>query len=309
MSDSYLEIAEQVISRIGTPLHPKEITAYADEHKLWPAHLRGKTMYKTLAARLSTDIVECGKKSKFFRTGPNLFFIRRLAEAEHGEFRAPKREKTLHNEEVLVVGASFLENHKIFGLIPDAQKNLEYIRASGSLQYLVRKDAENRTDVKQVISYVIVWNGTSVLSYRRGTFTNAADELVGMRSIGFGGHVDREDLDLFSTDGLGVLSNARRELQEELQLNNCESERLQNDEYLRIKFLINTDESSEAQKHLAVVLVFFASHDYAPEKNELSINDLRWLPVTNRINNLDDFEPWSQLLLQIVFDERYDFYK
>lgn len=301
MSDSYLTLAEKAIRHKGRPLHPKEILDVASEHGILPEHLYGKTQYKTLAARLSTEIRERAAKSPFYRTAANRFFLRDLATDRFSEYVAPRREKTLHNEHVLTLPDVFLKDREANGLLLDVERVIESADRQEVFRYITRKDAERRFDIKQIISYAIVFRGGRLLTYRRGVFNTAADELQGMRSIGFGGHVSDEDLNLFDTSGHGIFENARRELREELLFNTREAEQLERPDSFKLLCGINTYETIEAQKHLAIVIVYFCSKSFVPQKNELSINDLRWTDLAEPENNLESFEPWSRTILSALY--------
>jgi predicted NUDIX family phosphoesterase len=304
MTNAYLDIAERTIRETGRPLHPKEMLKIASDSELIPQHLSGKTQYKTLAARLSTEIRTNEKKSPFLRTAANRFFLRDLMTPNHQEYQAPKRQKTLHNESVLTVSDAFLREASAIGIFSNVPQFLQAISESDYLRYVVRKSAEKRFDIKQIISYALVFRRDHILTYRRGIFNNAADELQGKRSIGFGGHVTDEDLNLFDSAGLGIVENARRELCEELVFDGREQRHL--DLPTSFSFLcgLNSYETIEARKHIAISLVYFCSNDFVPAKNEMSVNDLRWTCLNEQENNLDDFEPWSQDILQALYSGR-----
>lgn len=304
MTNSYLDIAERTIRETGRPLHPKEMLQVASESGMIPPHLTGKTQYKTLAARLSTEIRTNDSKSPFIRTAANRFFLRELMSPEQREYQAPKRQKTLHNESVLTVSDEFLKKLSVTGLYPNVRQLLEMISHENHLRYIVRRSAEKRFDIKQVISYALVFRNGKVLTYRRGAFTNAADELQGKRSIGFGGHVTAEDLNLFDSAGLGIIENARRELSEELVFSKHERTNLDSGSSFSFLCGINSYETIEARKHIAISLVYFCTSEFVPLKNEMSVNDLRWTSLSEPENNLDDFEPWSQDILQALYSGR-----
>lgn len=294
-------MAEKAIRHARKPLHPKEILDVASKHGVVPQHLHGKTQYKTLAARLSTEIRERAKKSPFYRTAANRFFLRDLATEQYAEYDAPPREKTLHNEHVLTLSDSFLKKEEASGLFLEVDAVIESAGKQEAFRYIIRKDAERRFDVKQIISYAIIFRGGKILTYRRGIFNTVADELRGMRSVGFGGHVSDQDLNLFDSSGYGIVENARRELREELMFDQNEIEQLERPESFKILCGINTNETTEAKKHIAVVIVYFCTRNFVPKKNELSINDLRWTELSVPENDLESFEPWSRAVLLAIY--------
>ncbi len=282
-------------------MHPKEILEVARQSGMIPPHLNGKTQYKTLAARLSTEIRQNAVKSPFFRTSANRFFLRDLKTQIHDEYKAPRREKTLHNEYVLTIQNDPLAEWGVEGIIPNIEEIIEEAARKNWIRYIVRRSAEKRFDVKQIVSYALIYRAGSILTYRRGTFTTAADELQGKRSIGFGGHVSDEDRNLFDISGHGIFENVRRELSEELVFDRNEAEYLRRQESFQLLCGINSYETTEAKKHIAVTVVYFCSDAFSPEKNELSINDLRWTDISRPENDLDSFEPWSKSILQALY--------
>lgn len=301
MTNSYLDIAEKAIRIAQRPLRPKEILSLAKEQGFMPESLGGLTQYKTMAARLSTEIRSYPEQSIFYRTGANLFFLREFADGEHVEYLAPKREKTLHAESVLTIPTTVLDASTSQSLVFDVRSFLHTLDEADAFEYIHRRDAEKRYDVKQVIAYALIYRRGELLTYRRGSFTNAADELLGLRSIGFGGHVTDVDANLFDTHRIGVIENARREISEELVVDGFEMKNLSLDSSFSYLCAINTNESDEAKKHIAITLVYFCSTRFEAEKNEMSVKDLRWEPLLNITNNLDDFEPWSQLILEHLY--------
>jgi predicted NUDIX family phosphoesterase len=73
---------------------------------------------------------------------------------------------------------------------------------------------------------------------------------------------------------------------------------------LEIVGAINDETTEEGQKHTAVILEYYCATASEPLKGELSINDLRWLPACDRLNNLLEYEVWSQILLSEIFRKR-----
>lgn len=300
MTDSYLKIAENAIREMAVPLHPKEIIEVARKKDMIPEHLYGKTQYKTLAARLSTDI-RLNERSIFFRTGSNRFYLRELNFDKYPEYMAPRRMKTLHNEKVLVINDLFLREENAKGIIINIAECLDNAFRSGNMSYVVRKIAEKRSDIKQVIAYTIIYRDNMILTYRRGNYNSASDEIQGKRSVGFGGHVSDSDLGLFDNNRHGIIDNAQRELMEELVFNILEVKNIQKEENSKILCGINTYDSTDAEKHIAVVVVYFCTMLFSPKKNELSINDLRWINIKAPENDLDAFEPWSKIILENIY--------
>src|SRR6266498_549645 len=124
-------------------------------------------------------------------------------------------------EEVLVFPRQVLEEVGTFqGLSMNAKPYVDRILAPSVASFLARSKAESDPSFKQVIPYILVENDGRLLRYVRGKGTGET-RLVSKGSIGFGGHVRREDDSVFygADDDIvrRIYDAAReRELREEL---------------------------------------------------------------------------------------------
>ena len=301
MPDAYLEIARRVLLAERRPLRPRTILRIAAEGGLLSPHLHGRTPHKTLGARLSEHIARYGDKAQFFRPEPGAFFLRELMDDASIplKYRRPvhtrKRAKDLKREAVLTIPRFLLEQEELYGIIDDTERVLQLMR-TGPVRYVERKKAEADYSRKQLVTYIVAFRGDEVLSYRREKYTTATDEIKGARSIGFGGHVADSDVDLWSPGLFGIPNNAVREFYEELNMVQFLSHAGYQGSFSLLSF-INVDDTDEARRHLAAVVLFRCPKNFEPKKGELSINDLGWLPLSTPPNDPDDFELWSRLLL------------
>ena len=92
-------------------------------------------------------------------------------------------------------------------------------------KFMDRSSAEEDDTVKQFVTFTLVVHGRKILIYRRGKFTTTSERLKGQLSVGFGGHVNDSDFDLFSQGKNAFRANAARELKEELFLDEIYRER------------------------------------------------------------------------------------
>jgi restriction system protein len=72
-----LDAAEKVLGEAAQPLHYKAITEQIITKELWQTE--GKTPDQTVNARLAVDIKKKGDHSRFIRTAPGVFGLRRWA--------------------------------------------------------------------------------------------------------------------------------------------------------------------------------------------------------------------------------------
>lgn len=140
-----------------------------------------------------------------------------------------------------------------------------------------------------------------LLYYRRGKFTTASDRLKGQLSVGFGGHVNDSDFDLFSRGSDAFKFNAARELREELFLDDVYPNQYDAVTRSKVVGFINEDGSPDAEQHIAVLVLFNHVNRELPRKGELSINQLAWLDLNTPLNDLSDFDHWSALILRNIY--------
>jgi predicted NUDIX family phosphoesterase len=305
--NAYLWLAAEAVARAKRPLTPQEMLTIAQEEGFLPDHLFGATMYKTLAARLSEHIRAESEHSRFFRTAPATYFLHSLAEHPEtpDEYKRVHighlRSKNIRQENVLVAPRTKLA-HLIYGeYVPYDERLFEHMYSS-ICQFIDRRSAETDDSVKQFVTFTLVFHSHKILIYRRGKFTTASDQLQGQLSVGFGGHVNDEDFDLFSRGGDAFRANAARELKEELFLDEVYRGRHEAMDRAKVLGYVNVDDSPDAEHHVAVLIAFQHKNANLPKKGELSINQLSWLDLTTPLNDLSDFDLWSGMILRNIYE-------
>lgn len=180
LRDSYLRLTVEVLRDRREPLTAPEIVAEAQARGWMPSHLYGKTQHKTLNARLSEHIREQREEALVFRVGPAKYFLSELLgdpsipPQYKRKFRGTLRSKQVRQERVLVADSRLLRAEGIWGFVPF--DNRWFSRGLRSkFQFVERRAAETRDDIKQFVSYTLVVRAQTVLCYRRGAFNNAPD--------------------------------------------------------------------------------------------------------------------------------------
>ena len=301
MADAYLNVAEMVLLSLRRPMRPREIIecAYADQ--LLPWHLRGSTQDKTLHARISEDVAGNPGASRFFRTAPGVFFLRSLIDdpLTPGAFKqlyyAPPRRKELRRDRVLTfdrLGGVARTAPDPFVDVARLWRELE----QGWYHYITHAELLRRPEAAIAHSFVMVFHGDSVLSYRSGKFFPETDPLRGMRSIGLGGAVYASDRDMLFRDMFGIVASGINELVYGIGLTKGLSERARykNEVVPCLGVLLPNDNGRAALVHVA--LAYECPAEFLPSKAALSVNDLRWIDIRNPANTLDDFDETSRLL-------------
>lgn len=284
------------------PMSPRELADLGLMRQLFSDNVAGKTPHQTMKAKLSVHIRRFADHSVFVRTAPGRFYLRHLMDGGKEPFQAKPIVPPKSTERVLVYRANELDPLTPWqGLQTSWKKVSRSIFSRLPAHHIRRFDVEQNNDYTQVLTYVLVTRGDSILAYRRGTYNRVDQYLRGSLCVGFGGHVTEVDLDLFNTETMGVLECATRELTEELRLPAVDLDRLRRHEGLDIVGIINDDSSDVGRRHLAFVMRYEVSRDSRwafPKKGEKAIAQLRWISANDPDVWLWHFEYWSQLCLR-----------
>ena len=156
---------------------------------------------------------------------------------------------SIAGENVLVFPRSLFEQLGIFqGFRTDVDRYLPIILDKKNNSFQPRARAETDPTFKQIIPYVVVTDGKSILHYVRGKKAGE-QRLVAKGSIGIGGHINDEDHTLF-TVGLQAFQDAvKREV--------CEELTVQGPFDARPVGLINDDSTEVGRVHFGIVHVLF----------------------------------------------------
>lgn len=189
----------------------------------------------------------------------------------------------MKNENVLSVPVQ--ELHKVFDMSKMFWRGSISQIDSFEQRFEPRSVAETDFTMKQVIPYALLLDESGrVLSYRR---CGSEKRLKGIRSVGFGGHVN--DGDRSDTFSLTLRNGLIRELTEEIGLS------VVADELVFVGF-INEEETEVGHCHIGAVFTII------PGGRELhfdaEIGNPEWISPASI--DLTQFELWSSLALQLV---------
>jgi len=176
------------------------------------------------------------------------------------------------------------------GLCTDIGAYVPRILEAQNTRYVPRSLAEDDPSLKQIIPYVLVRRGDTLLHYVRGK-GSGEKRLVAKGSIGIGGHINHRDEDLFGSGTDYYEEAVQRELHEELLIDA--------DLTTRVVALINDDSTPVGQVHFGVVHVCELGHEHV-SRGEPCITDLRFLTMGELRERRDAMETWSQLALDFV---------
>jgi predicted NUDIX family phosphoesterase len=194
------------------------------------------------------------------------------------------------DEHVLVFPRSLFEKLGVFqGFNSEVNRYLLDILDPSKNRFMPRSLAETDPDFKQVIPYVVITDGHSVLHYVRGKKAGE-QRLVAKGSIGIGGHVNQEDETLFAFGfGAQAFKDAvAREVKEEVSI--------QGEFEAKPVGLINDDSTEVGRVHFGVVHLLLCTPDKV-KKNEQVITQVEFIPIEELRKKREQMETWSQLCL------------
>lgn len=198
------------------------------------------------------------------------------------------------DERIIVVPRNILfneENNQFNGFLAnDSTKGQEIFDTLSQYEVKRRGDMEEDPKYKQLISYCLLENENDQLLVYERLSGGGEDRLHGQSSIGVGGHMN----DIVGADTINEVlrTNAQRELEEEVGLASEESQNLQ---YIGF---INDDTNEVGEVHLGVVFkIKVNSNDV--EVQETDTLKIKWVEQGS-IDNYDDFETWSALILEAL---------
>lgn len=285
---SFLDAAERVLEETNTPLHPREIVKKALRAGL--IHSSGQTPDQTMKSKLSTDILSRNTSSRFMRTDKNRFGLRHWND-RYQEFVADRFQKALLDEEIVVFERSLLER-----FVPGP--GVHQLSAPASQELLVslfpmqRREAEENTEVIQLVSAFLVRIGDRVATYKRTRRLPEA-RLHGCYSLVFGGHLNPDDVPpLFSIFDPDVGSMyIQRELREEL--------RFDAPPQMVLKGVLYDTRREVSLQHLGVLYEVFVPPESQVEVGERGfLQQLAFETPDEIATRIDDFENWSELILR-----------
>ncbi|MCD8914921.1 NUDIX domain-containing protein [Staphylococcus simulans] len=198
------------------------------------------------------------------------------------------------DEKIIVVPRDIVYNHEknaFNGFLPQNDPTGEAIfETLDKYEVKRRGDMEEDPAYKQLISYCLLENEKGeTLVYERLS-GGGEDRLHGQSSIGVGGHMN--DVMDAQTINEVLRVNAQRELEEEVGLSTSKT---QNMEYIGF---INDDTNEVGEVHLGIVFKIRVDSENV-EAKETDTLKIKWVNQ-GRIEDYDDFETWSALILKAL---------
>ncbi len=284
---TYLEACEAALEDAQRPMSSKELASYITANIDF--EISGLTPWKTINARISTEIIENGPCSIFFRVDDGQFALRRWPDVV--EYTVAKRKINPIDELIAVVTTeTFLSqlierpNSKFF--------DVNYVELLQKSNAMPRAEAEETEEFVQIIPLFFVHNERSYLTYKR-TKRLPEKRLHGTRSINFGGHLQVEDFpSLFAQDPSVVQESLQRELREEL--------RFEPDEKAVSFFGAIHDRSNFfARQHVGLIFEVISGSTVNVDTNEPGfLTSIEFASKQKILDDKDQFDDWTFLVLE-----------
>ena len=155
--------------------------------------------------------------------------------------------------------------------------------------YVNRTYAEHAKEYKQIIPYVVLIHNAEIFLTQR-LKAQTEKRLHGMFSIGLGGHINPSE----ATKKDFILEGMRRELYEEVGLNNVTDEKLVG--------IINDQSAEVSNYHIGLVYIMYVSEAINVRETKKMIG--QWITPNKMHLYYNCMESWSQ----IVWDARKRWY-
>lgn len=157
------------------------------------------------------------------------------------------------------------------------------------ISFRPRDTVEEDPSFKQLIPYCIFRHEGKIFYYTRGS-KGGEQRLHSKRSIGIGGHISLED---DAKAGSTYREGMQREIDEEVAMETNYTEQCVG--------LINDDETEVGKVHLGIVHVFDLELPKVLPREE-SIIETGFDSPEKLLQELDQFETWSQICLKGLFE-------
>jgi predicted NUDIX family phosphoesterase len=284
----FLKAAYEVLSAAQEPLSAPEITARAMDGSLLRSV--GLTPWQTMKSKLSTDILKLGERSVFMRAEKGRFALREWQKI-YPEHIADRYQKALIEEDILVFPASSLGRY-----IPGVglfAGDLDRDALLAECRPMRRLDAEEDFSVIQLVSVFIIRHRDRYLTYKR-TKRLPESRLHGEYSIGFGGHLNPDDLAplLNILDPELGLPLIERELREEIRVDSLGSTAIS------YRGLLYDDSREVSKQHLGVTYQVLAESEFFQIGERGFLIDAKYETLEQMMRRRDAFENWSVLLME-----------
>ena len=191
----------------------------------------------------------------------------------------------MSNASILVIARKHIPDALLkHGFNPASECMVKAMLENPQLLFMERDLAENDPNYKQLIPYVVFESPKGFFNYQRGK-ASSETRLRLLRSLGVGGHIEKEDGDIGQNC---YLKGLWRELDEEVGVAPSEN--------IKLLGFINDDTNEVGKVHLGIVHLYqMETSDL--ESQEHNLNDCKFSKMVEIKEAEESYETWSRLLL------------
>ena len=283
----FLRAAYEVLQVERQPLTAPQITDLARARGL--LQTSGKTPHQTMKSKLATNILKNGERSVFMRAAKGKFALREWKNT-YPEHIADRYQKALFDEDIVVFPAPSL--HRYVPTVGLYSGEFDTAGLLNECRPMRRREAEEDFSVIQLVSVFVIHHGDRYLTYKR-TKRLPESRLHGAYSIGFGGHLNPNDLAplLNIFDPAVGLPFLERELREEVKFDSLGAADIS---YRGLLY----DTSREISKqHLGLVYQVLAMSPHFEIGERGFLMDPKYETLEEMNQRREHFENWSLLLI------------
>jgi predicted NUDIX family phosphoesterase len=283
----FLKAAYEVLGTANEPLSASEITERAIAKGLLKSI--GKTPAQTMKSKLSTNILRNANSSLFMRAGIGKFALREW-KTKYPEHIADRYQRALFDEDIVVFPASSLRRY-----IPGVglyRGDFDKDAFLNECKPMRRSEAEEDFSVIQLVSVFVIRHRDKYLTYKR-TKRLPESRLHGKYSLGFGGHLNPDDLrpllNIFDPAvGIPLLE---RELREEIKFESL------GPTDITYRGLLYDDSRLISTQHIGLTYQVLAGGSHFEIGERGFLIDAKYETLQQMQQRKADFENWSVLLI------------
>jgi hypothetical protein len=142
-------------------------------------------------------------------------------------------------------------------------------------------------------AFVSVHREHEILTYRVGRYRDDRDSFMLKRSVGFSTFITIDEHTLFNQEDFGIIDSGVRAVKTDLEIPEVQSDR---PDSASLGYFLWCS-ASDGSTNLLAVIKFQCPAWFEPTKRRLALNDLQWLDSKTPPNDVDDFDPWSKMVL------------
>jgi predicted NUDIX family phosphoesterase len=297
-AESILDVVEDVLRQETRPMTALEISKSIRESPKRKNWLKGNTPHKTIQARLSTDILNNSRETRFYRYAPAVYGLKdRLESGDYPRQYLRKyifwrrRRRELENSYIARINVDFTAFLNRGGFLDREFFPLNILRHL-DIRLVDRKNIDKDKDSynKLLRYYYCFRHEDKIVRYRRSNFDMNNEGRDGELSVGFDGWITENHLSLFSSIGFdiepSVLADAYTIFDSQEKID------------VQINFIGFLNDSTDRKNKHIIALVFDVQLEDFFEFDEIKgVRDLEWISLMNSSNRNVNLESWSKYLL------------